>query len=182
LTVEERRLGDNAVTEGWAMLLQGLVDEPAWLTRRLDFGRPHDFAREEAANELYFLRRYCAKLLYELELHAADDPEGFGDRYVELMADALRIAPSASDYLEDVDPGFYAASYLRSWAFEAQIRDFLRSEFGTTWFARRLAGDLLRELWSLGQKPTADELIADVTGSPLEMAAVAERIREALKL
>ena len=28
-----KRLGDNAVTEGWAMLLQHLTDEPAWLTR-----------------------------------------------------------------------------------------------------------------------------------------------------
>ena len=40
LSMEEKRLGDNAVTEGWAMLLQHLTDEPAWLTRRLDFPRP----------------------------------------------------------------------------------------------------------------------------------------------
>ena len=33
LTVEERRLGDNAVTEGWAMLLEHLTIEPAWLDR-----------------------------------------------------------------------------------------------------------------------------------------------------
>ena len=31
LTVEERRLGDNAVTEGWAMLLEHLTIDPAWL-------------------------------------------------------------------------------------------------------------------------------------------------------
>ena len=42
------------------------------------------------------------------------------------------------------------------------------------------AGDLLRELWSLGQKPTADELLRDVTGAPIEMEAVAEEIRAAL--
>ena len=29
LTVEERRLGDNAVTEGWAMLLEHLTIDPA---------------------------------------------------------------------------------------------------------------------------------------------------------
>ena len=55
--------------------------------------------------------------------------------------------------------------YLRSWAFEAQLRDFLRSEFGNDWFARREAGDLLRELWALGQGPTAEELLQDVTGA-----------------
>jgi hypothetical protein len=63
LRVEEKRFGDNAVTEGWAMLLQHLTDEPGWLTRRLDFPRPRDYAAEGAAGLLFFVRRYCAKLL-----------------------------------------------------------------------------------------------------------------------
>jgi len=62
----------------------------------------------------------------------------------------------------------------------AQLREFLRSELGNEWFARREAGDLLRELWSLGQGPSADELLKDATGAKLEMAAVADRIREGL--
>jgi len=181
LSVEERRLGDNAVTEGWAMLLQHLVDEPAWISRRLDFARPQEFAQEGATVLLLFVRRYCAKLLYELELHVADDPTTMKSRYVELLGDALKIEPSPTDYLADVDPGFYASSYLRSWAFEAQLRAFLREEFGNTWFARREAGSLLQELWALGQKPTAEELLKDVTGATLELAAVAERIQETLR-
>ena len=44
LSMEEKRLGDNAVTEGWAMLLQHLTDEPAWLTGMLDFARPNEYA------------------------------------------------------------------------------------------------------------------------------------------
>jgi hypothetical protein len=181
LSVEERRLGDNAVTEGWAMLLEHLVDEPAWLTRRLDFPRPAEFAREGAIGLLWFVRRYCAKLLYELELHTADDPTTMKGRYVELLGEALKIEPSPTDFLGDIDEGFYVSSYLRSWAFEAQLRDFLRGEFGNTWFARREAGSLLRELWSLGQRPTAEELLKDVTGATLEMEAVADRVRESLR-
>jgi hypothetical protein len=180
LTVEERRLGDNAVTEGWAMLLQHLTDEPAWLNRRLDFPRADEFAAEGAAGLLFFVRRYCAKLLYELEFHAADDPATMSGRYVELLGDALKIEPSPKDYLGDIDAGFYVSSYLRSWAFEAQLRDFLREEFGESWFARREAGSLLRELWELGQQPTAEELLKDVTGQTLEMAAVGARVREFL--
>jgi hypothetical protein len=180
LSVEERRLGDNAVTEGWAMLLQHLTDEPSWLTRRLDFPRPAEFAAEGSAGLLFFVRRYCAKLLYELEFHAADDPTTMRGRYVELLGDALKIEPSPTDYLGDIDAGFYVSSYLRSWAFESQLRDFLREEFGSDWFARREAGSLLRELWELGQKPTAEELLKDVTGQTLEMASVAERVREFL--
>ena len=34
-----KRLGDMAVTEGWATLMQHLVTEPAWLNRRLDVPR-----------------------------------------------------------------------------------------------------------------------------------------------
>ena len=178
LSVEERRLGDNAVTEGWAMLLQHLTDEPAWLSRRLDFPRPNEFAAEGSSGLLFFVRRYCAKLLYELEFHAAEDPTTMRGRYVELLGDALKIEPSPTDYLGDIDAGFYVSSYLRSWAFESQLREFLREEFGSDWFARREAGSLLRELWELGQKPTAEELLKDVTGQTLEMASVAERVRE----
>jgi hypothetical protein len=180
LSVEERRLGDNAVTEGWAMLFQHLTDEPAWLTRRLDFPRPEEFAAEGATGLLYFVRRYCAKILYELQFHAAEDPTTMQDAYVEFLSDALKIVPSPTDYLADIDGGFYVSSYLRSWAFEAQLRDFLREEFGNAWFSQREAGSLLRELWSLGQKPTAEELLKDVTGQTLELAAVADRIREHL--
>ena len=178
LSVEERRLGDNAVTEGWAMLVQHLTDEPAWLNRRLDFPRADDFAAEGAAGLLFFVRRYCAKLLYELEFHAADDPTTMRNRYVELLGDALKIEPSPTDYLGDIDSGFYVSSYLRSWAFESQLRNYLREEFGSEWFARREAGSLLRELWELGQQPTAEELLKDVTGQTLEMASVGDRIRE----
>ncbi len=62
LAMEEKRLGDNAVTEGWAMLLQHLTDEPEWLSRLLDFPRPKEYAVEGATGLLFFVRRYCAKI------------------------------------------------------------------------------------------------------------------------
>jgi len=46
LLMEEKRLGDVAVTEGWAMLMQHLTDDPAWLTRQLQFPKPQDFEIE----------------------------------------------------------------------------------------------------------------------------------------
>ena len=131
---------------------------------------------------LYMVRRYSAKLLYEIEFHSADDPTKLSNRYVELLGDALKIEPAAADYLADIDSSFYVTGYLRSWAFEAQLRDFLRTEFGNAWFTRRDAGDLLRELWSEGQARTADAMLEDLTGSRIEMAALDERIRESLAL
>jgi hypothetical protein len=181
LEMEEKRLGDVAVTEGWAMLMQHLTDEPAWLTRKLDFPRPQEYSAEGMMWLLFFVRRYSAKLLYELEFHTSDDIGGMPQRYVELLGDALKFEPSPSNYLADMDDGFYVTSYLRSWAFECQLRDHLRERFGNEWFTRREAGSLLRELWAEGQKPTADELLHDVSGAELEMSAVHDRVREALR-
>ena len=180
LAMEERRLGDVAVTEGWAMLMQHLTDEPGWLTRRLDFPRPDEYAAEGMLWLLFFVRRYSAKLLYELEFHRTDDVPAMAKRYAEILGDALKFEISEANYLADIDSGFYVTSYLRSWAFECQLRDHLREQFGNDWFTRREAGLLLRELWSLGQQPTADELLKDVTGTEIEMSAVGDRVRERL--
>jgi hypothetical protein len=180
LSVEEKRLGDNAVTEGWAMLMEHLTDEPGWLQRMLDFPRPHEYSAEGAAVLIYFVRRYCAKLLYEIEFHQTDDPTTMSSRYVELLGDALKVEPAATDYLWDMDSRFYVHAYLRAWALEAQLRSFLREKFGRDWFTQRSAGSLLRELWSEGQRMNADELLHEVTGGSLEMEAVAERARESL--
>jgi hypothetical protein len=180
LAVEDRRLGDFAVTEGWAMLMEHLVQDAAWLNRRLDVPRPADIVTEGATSLLYLVRRYCAKLLYEIDLHQADDPVPLRNRYVELLEDALKIRPSDTDYLGDVDDGFYVTEYVRAWAFEAQLRRFFREKFGSTWFARREAGSLLRELWSEGQRLTADELLNELTSAEIELESVAESVRDAL--
>jgi len=180
LDVEHKRLGDNAVTEGWAMLLEHLTDEPGWLSRMLDFPKPKEYAAEGAAVLVYFVRRYCAKLLYEIEFHQAEDPRQLSSRYVELLGGALKVEPSPSDYLWDMDGRFYVHAYLRAWSLEAQLSSFLKEKFGREWYANRNAGSLLRELWGEGQRLNADELLKEVTGATIEMESVAVRAREAL--
>jgi hypothetical protein len=99
-------------------------------------------------------------------------------RYVELLHDATKVEPSPADYLADVDEGFYCTCYLRAWAFHTQIESYLRQELGRAWFTRPEAGSLLRELWSEGQRLTAAELLDQVAGAKLELAAVGERVHE----
>lgn len=178
LGLEARRLGDNAVTEGWAFLFEHLITDPAWLTRRLDFGRPDEFAAESAGIRLYYVRRYAAKLLYELELHDGAEREAMPARYAELLTDATKIPYFPDDFLADVDPGFYCTSYLRAWGFEAQVRGHLRELFGAAWFTSRKAGNLLRELWGEGQGLSADAMLRELTGARVELAAVADEVRE----
>ena len=125
LKMEEKRLGDMAVTEGWASLFEHLVDEPAWLNRRLDVPGVAKIANAGAASELYFLRRYSAKLLYEIEFFQAADAETMRPRYAELLTDALKLPANPESYLDDIDGSFYVTGYLRSWAVEAQMREHL---------------------------------------------------------
>jgi hypothetical protein len=181
LPFEYRRRGDDAVTEGWAFLFEGMISTPAWLTRLLGEEEARELGWEGAVQKLYFVRRYCAKLQYELELHAASDLTQMPARYVELQRKATLIEPSPTDYLRDVDEGFYCTSYLRAWAFEARVRAHLCKRFGPHWFAKPEAGELLRELWSQGQRLSADELAQELDGSCLDLTALAAELSETIE-
>jgi hypothetical protein len=165
LEFEFRMLGDNAITECFAFLLQHLVDEPQWLVRRL--GLPDAEARRVAAHgrakRLVYLRRYAAKIAYELELHSGARSDGeLPDLYAGLLGDAVHAAWPPETYLADVDEHYYCACYLRAWALEAQLREWLRDGHGDAWFEDRAAWDALRELWAEGQRWTPEELLGEL--------------------
>jgi hypothetical protein len=180
LPAEQRLLGDNAVTEGFAFLLEHLISDPHWLSARLDMPRSDEYVRFSAFSKLFFLRRYSAKLAYELELHSGAALEGLPGRYAQLLSAAVGVPYPASDYLEDVDSGFYCTCYLRAWAFEAQLAQWLRERYGGAWFKRREAGGLLRELWELGQSLDADQLLSEVSGQRIEFDVLTAQARDAL--
>jgi hypothetical protein len=180
LPAEHRVLGDNAVTEGFAFLLEHLVCDPRWLSARLDMPGADEYVRFSAFVKLFFIRRYAAKLSYELELHAGAPLDALGERYAELLSAATGLPCPPADRLEDVDAGFYCTCYLRAWAFEAQLGEWLRGQYGGAWFRQRPAGSLLRELWELGQSLDADALLREVTGEPIEFDLLADQARAAL--
>ena len=113
------------------MLMEHLVQDAAWLNRRLDVPRPSEFVAESATGLLYLVRRYCAKLLYELELHAGRRPAAAADalrrdprRRAEDRAEPDRLPRATST------PASTSTEYLRAWAFEAQLQRFFREKFG----------------------------------------------------
>jgi hypothetical protein len=165
---EHRHLGDNAVTESFAFLIQHLVADPIWLSEVLGIGDADEPASHARAVKLVFLRRYAAKLAYELELHAAaPELEQMPGRYATLLGDAVRVEWPTQPWLSDVDEGFYVACYLRAWALELHWRDGLRERFGERWYASSEAGDWLRGLWREGQRLSAEELLNDTLGEEL---------------
>ncbi len=177
LSFEARHLGDNAVTESFAFLVEQLVSEPAWLTDMLGVEGASESASHARAAKLVMLRRYCAKLDYELELHSpAPDLAAMPRRYTELLGGATRIEWPSANWLSDVDGGFYVACYLRAWALETHWRVALRERFGERWYASREAGDWLRGLWSQGQRMDAEELLAETLGEELGFERLAAEL------
>ena len=172
LPVEHRYLGDNSVTEGFAFLFQHLTEDPAWLERRLGIDDPGPIVEQARASKLVFLRRYCAKLAYELDLHGDGAADGLEEVYARRLSDAVHVDWPTATWLTDVDPFFYVAAYLRAWALETHLRRALREQFGELWFEEPRAGALLRGLWQSGQRERADELLRRLTGAELDFSAL----------
>jgi hypothetical protein len=174
LAFEFRQLGDNSVTESFAFLLEHLVTDPGWLREHLGIANPEPAVEHSRAFRLVMLRRYSAKLAYELDLHGPSaDLARMPARYAELLSGAVRVPWPRTSWLADVDDGFYAACYLRAWALETHWRAELEERFGKRWFASAAAGKWLRDLWRHGQRLNADELLAEVLDEELDFARLA---------
>ncbi len=166
LPVEFRRLGDPSVTEAFAFLLDGLLRERGWLRRFVGLSRPADTLRFTAFHKLYFLRRYTAKLAYELLLHQEGPTPRAADAYREFLAGATLVDWPRELYLADLDPFFYSARYLRAWIFEAQLRELLRERFDEEWYRNDRTGPFLLALWRDGQRRTMEDLAAELGLGP----------------
>jgi hypothetical protein len=175
LPIEYRRLGDNSVTESFAFLLEHLTEDPEWLTARLGVSDPAPVTSHARAVKLVMLRRYAAKIAYELELHDETPPlDAMPERYVELLAASTRVEWPWESWLADVDPGFYVACYLRAWALENSWRRALRDRFGARWFESPAAGEWLRELWRQGQRLDGATLLEQTLGEELDFRVMAD--------
>jgi hypothetical protein len=174
LAFEFRRLGDNAVTEAFAFLFEHLTEDEDWLRDVLGVGEPEPLAASAAARRLYFRRRYAAKLGYELALHEAEGPlDPLAPLYESRLSRAAGVPWPRELFLEDVDPAFYVACYLRAWALEARLREALRARFGAGWFKAAPAGAWLRDLFREGQRHDPDELAHAVDGGgPLDFRSL----------
>ncbi|HET8770518.1 MAG TPA: hypothetical protein VFM71_06025 [Gemmatimonadaceae bacterium] len=176
LPFEFRWLGDNSVTEGYAMLFDHRLKDRGWVERYTGIGRKEmtDYLRATGFEELHFVRRYCAKLIYEVELHAGTTGwDALPDLFVETLTSATGFRYHAADAFVDVDPRFYAARYLRAWQLQAVLDETLRERFNEDWWRNPHAGPwIVDELFSQGQRELADEQAKRVASRGLSFAPV----------
>jgi len=167
-----RRLSrDHALTEIYSYIVEAISREPGW--HALHFGLSDEEASRNAEAttflEALLYRRYAAKLGFELEFwgrFAADG--GTPDGYAEKLTAATGVRYRPDGFISDMDAGFYSADYLRAWVRSAQLRAHLVREFGDGWWRSTATGDLLRELFREGTKPTSEELAQRIGFDPLD--------------
>jgi hypothetical protein len=171
---EYRWLGDNSVTESYAMLFDHMLHLPGWLARYTELGAPRipGFLRAAGFEELQFLRRYCAKLIYEHELYGGEHSwQSLPDIYVDTLSQATSFRYDRADAFVDVDPRYYAARYLRAWQLQAVIGEALVERFDEDWYRNPRAGPYIVDtLFAEGQRELAHELAERVTARTLSFA------------
>ena len=183
--LEFKVLGEPTVTETYAFLSEYLLLNPAWL--RQHSGMPvatlKDFVRLNAFSRLFYVRRYCAKFLYESAFHAgASRPDTL---YSSMLARALgyrRIASDDRRHLADMDEHYYAAAYLRAWFLESQLNAHLSRTYGVNWFEDPAAGAFLRSLWARGDRLTGEDLAALIGHPAITPEAWIAELRDMIRL
>jgi hypothetical protein len=177
--MEYKWLGDKSVSETYAFLLEYLSIDKNWLNRHVKMDDYSSYLEFGYLTKLFFLRRYGAKLKYEMQIHSKG-LSGMDEVYAKTLEDALGFRHPPIHYLNDMDDGFYTAQYLRAWIFEAQLRSVLMEKYGDEWFLDSRSGDYLKDLWSSGQKFDVVELAQMIGFSGLDINPLIDEIEENL--
>ena len=88
---EYKYLGDVGLSETYAFLFEHLTGNKFWLDQQFELNGDElsDVTQFTAFQLLFMVRRYAAKLLYELDLHGGEDaPEKL---YAQYLGDALKF-------------------------------------------------------------------------------------------
>lgn len=172
---------DAATTQGYGSLFSSLLIECDWLAEFLP-GVSQSRAREIASGVAFLalsrVRRWCAKLSYEILLHNADDvrSEQMRSTYKELQGQATGSRTSPTPYLFDVEVRPMSASLLRAAAFGAGLGEYLRTRYGYRWWTSRKAGDELRDLWNTGSRYSVEELARRVGFDEISFDLLSEKL------
>jgi hypothetical protein len=170
---------DHALTEIYSYICEAVTREPGWHARH--FGLSDEQAAENAEATVFLeallFRRYVAKLRFELGFWTRfGDDGGTAGGYEEYLTEATGIRYRSDGYLSDMDAGFYSADYLRAWIRSAQLRRHLIGKAGEEWWRSPQTGELLRELFREGTKPTSEDIAARLGFDPLDTAPLLAEI------
>jgi hypothetical protein len=169
-----RRLSrDHALTEIYSYICEAITREPAWHAEYFGLSDEDASTNAEATSflEALLFRRYTAKLQFELGFWSDFDRAGpTSDDYSQRLTSATGIRYANDGHLSDMDAGFYSADYLRAWIRHAQLRAYLIDEVGEDWWRSARTGELLRNLFAEGTRPSSEEIAGRLGFEPYDTA------------
>jgi hypothetical protein len=169
-----RRLSrDHALTEIYSYICEAITREPGWHAEHFGLSDEDASTNAEATTflEALLFRRYTAKLQFELGFWSDFDRAGpTSDDYSQRLTAATGIRYAKGGHLSDMDAGFYSADYLRAWIRHAQLRAYLIDEVGEDWWRSARTGELLRNLFAEGTRPSSEEIAGRLGFEPYDTA------------
>jgi hypothetical protein len=171
---EFKYLGPSSLTETFAFLFEYLLLQRSFLKRYLVVDE--EYLRFQYLYKLYFLRRYCSKLLYEIKLNSEGIERKSGYEYKKIMEANMITKHERASFLSDIDPGLYTAEYLEAWFFESQLRTHLIDKFGEEWFTSENALNYLKKIWSRGFEHIVEEIAKEIGFKGVDSVYVYEEI------
>jgi hypothetical protein len=142
----------------FGFLFRNLPLQPKWLRRYLKLDVGSDFLKFLYLKQLMMVRYYSGKLIYELLLHQDEDFRSKSDFYKQTLKEATLTDYSEADYLDNIEPFFHTASYLRGCLIESELKWYLREQFDEEWWRKKEAGDFIRKMWEEGGRITSHEI------------------------
>jgi hypothetical protein len=173
---------DHALTEIYSYIVEAVSREPGW--HALHFGLDDEVAQRNAEASVFLeallFRRYAAKLRFEIAFwDRFPEDGGTPAGYTEGLTGATGIRYAPENHLADMDAGFYSADYLRAWVRAAQLRAHLRAQVGEDWWRSAETGELLRELFREGTRPTSEEIACRIGFDPADTGPLAAELSSA---
>ena len=177
-----RRLSrDHALTEIYSYICEAITRKPGWHAEHFGLSDEEASMNAEATIflEALLFRRYTAKLQFELDFWSNFDQAGLtSDDYSQRLTAATGIRYPSDGHLADMDPGFYSADYLRAWIRHAQLRNYLFAEVGEDWWRSPKTGELLRDLFAEGTRPSSEEIATRLGFDPYDTAPLVAELTQ----
>jgi hypothetical protein len=174
---------DHALTEIYSYIVEAVSRQPGWHARHFALSDAEAEENAEATRflEAFLFRRYAAKLRFELGFWDAFPVEQGRSPldYEPLLTDATGLRYDARGYLSDMDAGFYSADYLRAWIRSAQLSAYLRREVGEDWWRSTGTGEILRDLFAAGTRPSSEDVAGRLGFDPLDTAPLVAELTAA---
>jgi hypothetical protein len=185
-TFELDLLGNHATGDAFALVFEGLLEDPAWLETHSDLGRPERpaFLAAEATKKLYLLRRYAARTVFEYEWRTGrlghGSPRDAWRRHMESALGFPLSPDDASRWALDDEDFFASADHLRAFLLAAMLEERLSQSFGPRWWQDPTSARFLQSLWSTGNRHRPLELARTLGYPSLDPAPLIRRLTSAL--